>query len=141
MDQPRLDEATCQSRPQGAERQFIFQRSVQRPADDAARVSVQDDSQEYELVTEPDVGDVRHPQLIGARQDHVSRQVGVDLAFVVGVGGSHEFPPAHAQQVVLPHETAYPFGIHHPAVPTQLLGDPRPTIAGPLHGDLLNRVA
>jgi hypothetical protein len=36
MDQSRLDDAPGQSHAQGAERQFIFQRSVQRPADDAA---------------------------------------------------------------------------------------------------------
>jgi schlafen family protein len=36
MDQPRLDDASGQSPVEGAESQFVFQRSVQRPADDAA---------------------------------------------------------------------------------------------------------
>jgi hypothetical protein len=30
--------------------------------------------------------------LIGAGQDHVPRQVGVNLARVVGIGGDHELP-------------------------------------------------
>jgi len=96
VDQPRLDDASGQSHPKGPERQFVFQSSVQRPANDAARVSIQNDSQEHELVAQPDVGDVSHPQLISTCQDHFPRQIGVDLAPVVGVGGYHELPLPHA---------------------------------------------
>ena len=55
---------------QGAERQFIFQRSVQCLADDAARISVQDDGQEHKLIAQPDITYVSHPQRIGAGQGH-----------------------------------------------------------------------
>jgi hypothetical protein len=96
VDQSRLDDASGQRHPEGVERQLVFQSSVQRPTDDAARVSVQNDGQEHELVTQPDVGDVRHPQLIGAVQDHVSRQIGADLTPVVGVGGYNKLPFPHA---------------------------------------------
>lgn len=40
VPQPRLDVAACERHAQRAERQFVFQSSIQRPADDAARIRV-----------------------------------------------------------------------------------------------------
>ena len=82
----------------------IFHGSIQRPTDHAARVGVQDHRQEHELVAQPDVGDIGHPQLIDAGQHHFARQVRIDLARVVGIGGDDELPLPHAQQVVFAHD-------------------------------------
>ena len=64
MHQSRLDGPPGQGQAKSAQRQFIFQRPVQRPADHAARVSIQDDSQKHELFAKPDVGNISAPELI-----------------------------------------------------------------------------
>ena len=81
------------------------------------------------------------PQLIDRGQGHVARQVRIHLAGVVGIGGDDELALAHAQQVVLAHQPVDAFRIHRPTALAQFLGHARPSVAGPLHRDLLNRVA
>jgi hypothetical protein len=58
--------------------------------------------QEDEFLLQPDVGDIGHPQLVHSRQRHLSRQIRVDFAAMVGVGGHHELPFAETQQVIFP---------------------------------------
>ena len=72
---------------------------------------------------------------------HLARQVRIDLAAVIGIGGHHELPLPQAQQVVFAHDPANPFVIHRPALPSQFGGDPRPAVAGQLQGDPLDGVA
>ena len=141
MHQARLDHAPRQGHAQRAQRQLIFHGAVQRPADHAARVSVQNHRQEDELLAQPDVGDIGPPELIDAGQHHVPRQVRVDLAAVVGIGGHDELPLPHAQQIVLAHQPVDPLRVHRPAAPAQFRGDPRPPVAGPFQRDPLDRVA
>ena len=141
MHQPRLDARLRQRHPQRRKRQFVLHRPVQRPADHAAREGVEDHRQVHELVPQPNVGDVGHPELVDAGQHHLARQVRIDLAAVVGIGRHDELPLPHAQQVVLAQQPVNPFGIHRPAPPAQLGRDPRPAVAGPLQRDPLDRVA
>jgi hypothetical protein len=53
----------------------------------------------------------------------------------------HELARAHAQQVVLAHQAVDALRIHRPTALAQFLGHARTSVAGPLHRDLLDRVA
>ena len=46
--------------------------------------------------------------LVHSRYRHLSRQIRVDLAAVVGVRGRHELPLAETEQVIFPQQTANP---------------------------------
>jgi hypothetical protein len=64
MHQAGLDGAARERHAQRGQREFVFHRAIQRPADRAARVRVQNHGEEDELVAQPDVGDIGAPQLI-----------------------------------------------------------------------------
>jgi len=49
---------------------------VYRPADDTAAEGVDDDGEEGELLAQPQVGDVRYPELIETRHLHAPREIG-----------------------------------------------------------------
>ena len=49
MHQSRTCHAPGQGHSQNPQRQFIFQRPIQCPSDDPARVSIQNDTQKYEF--------------------------------------------------------------------------------------------
>ena len=66
------------------QRQIVLDGSTQRPADDAARISVENHRQENEFLLQPYVGDVGDPQLVHARRRYLPGQIRVDLAAVVG---------------------------------------------------------
>jgi hypothetical protein len=56
------------------------------------------DRQIDELAQQPDVGDIRDPELIDASQRHAARQVQEDLEIVRRIGGGdHETPRLHRQ--------------------------------------------
>ena len=141
MHQAGFDRAARERHAQRDERERIFQRAIQRPANNAARVRIQNHSQEHELVTQADVGDIGPPQLIHRGQNHIPRQVRIHLAGVVGIGGHDELALAHAQQVVLPHDPVDAFGVDFPTAPPQLFRDAGPPVAGPFECDSLNRIA
>jgi hypothetical protein len=105
--------------------------SLQRPADHPARVSVEDHGQKDELLTQADVGDVRHPQLIHAGQYCLASQVWIELLSVIGIGGRHELPLPHAQQVIFAHEPVDPLGVYGPTAATQCLRDPATAVPRP----------
>ncbi len=50
-----------------SQRERIFHRSIQRPADNTSRVSIQNHGQEDELVAQADVGDIGPPQFGSSR--------------------------------------------------------------------------
>ena len=52
---------------------------VQRPAQHLAQIRIENHRQVDELARQPDVGDVRHPQLVDASPRHPARQVQVHL--------------------------------------------------------------
>src|ERR1700683_1702735 len=57
---------------------------------------------------------------------------------MLGIGGHHELPLPHTQQVVFAQQAVNPFGIHLPTLPPQFGCDPRPAVTGPLQGDPLD---
>src|SRR6202050_566339 len=59
---------------------------------------------------------------------------------MLGIGGHHELPLPHAQQVVFAQQAVNPFGIHLPTLPPQFGCDPRPAVTGPLQGDPLDGI-
>ena len=48
---------------------------VQGPADDAAAEGIEDNGKKDELLVQPDIGDVGHPELIETGRHHAARQV------------------------------------------------------------------
>src|SRR5215831_15450995 len=110
--------------------------------DHAPRIGIQDDRQINKFLFQPDVGDIGHPELIHAGQDHLGSQVGIDLQAVVGVGGRHYKPALDdAQEIVFPHDPLHPLTIDVPLAGLQLRGDSPASIGRPLQGDLLDLIA
>ena len=72
-----------------------------RIADDAARPGVEYHGDIDEADRDRDVGDVGDPQLIGAVDDHVLRQIGEDRLIVVAVGRRHMATARFRLQAVL----------------------------------------
>ena len=59
-------------------------------------------------VTKPtNVRDVSHPELIDAAELRTTRQIQIDLQFVMGIRSDYELSGLYRQQVVLPHEPYY----------------------------------
>ena len=49
--------------------------AIQRPPDHASRVGVEHNSQEHELVAQPNVRNIGPPELIRRSKNHIPRQV------------------------------------------------------------------
>src|SRR4051812_36079383 len=60
------------------ESERIVQSLVEMPADYPAGVRIQDDGQVDEFLFQPDVGDVRHPELVDAGKNHRGCPVWID---------------------------------------------------------------
>src|SRR5437016_4186999 len=97
----------------------------------APRVSIESHGQISELLLQPDVSDISHPELILIGQHHLARQVRIDLSPVTGISRHHELSFADTKQIVFAHEPAHSLGVYCPAPATQLFCDPPPPIAGP----------
>jgi hypothetical protein len=80
------------------------------------------------------------PQLIHAAEHDIPRQVGINLAAVVGVRGDDELPRANTQQVVLSQQPVNPLRIHRPSSPSQLGSDARPAVTGPFQRNPLDGI-
>jgi hypothetical protein len=130
-----------QRHPQGRDGQRSSERVIQVPPNHPARVSIQNHRQVDELLLQPDVRDIRYPQLIDAGEDHRGRPIRIDLESVRRVGRHHELPFHHAQQIVFLHQPLHPLAIDFPSAVPQFLPDPPASIAGPLQGDLLHLIA
>ena len=96
MHQTRGGLPSLQGHAQRLERQLVFQRAVQRPADHPPGEGIQNHREIDELPQQPDVGNIGYPELVQARQGHPARQVGIDRQIMLGVRGDHElaFPQA-----------------------------------------------
>ena len=66
MDQARADPTGAQRAAQGGDSQRILQAIVEMPSNHPPRVRVQNYGQIHKFLRQPDVGDIRHPQLIDA---------------------------------------------------------------------------
>src|ERR1039457_5142617 len=124
MHQPRLRFSAGNRGFQRGSRQAGFQGSPQLPADHFARVGVQHHRQKYELTTQPDVRNVRYPQLVDPAQLQRLRQVRVYLETVIGVGRHHELATAHRQQIVVSHGAPYLLLAHYKPGTLQQRCDP-----------------
>ena len=79
VDQPFGFPASLGKRhTQCSKRQLRFQATPQVPADDLARVSIQNHCQVDKFIAQTNEGDVGYPQLVRRRQLHMPRQVRVD---------------------------------------------------------------
>jgi hypothetical protein len=72
---------------QGRDRQLLLQAAAQVPAPDTAGEQVHQHRQIYELLLQPDVGDVGHPDLIRTNDLQALDEVRVARERVVAVGG------------------------------------------------------
>jgi hypothetical protein len=110
------------------------------PSDYPPRIRIQNDRQVNESLRQPDVGDVRYPQLIHSREDHRSCQISIDLQPMCGVRGHHELPLHHAYQIIFAHQSLYPFAIYFPAAGFQLLGHAPAPVGRPFQRHLLHLI-
>ena len=60
-----------------------------RPANDLARVAVQDSRQENKPLEDSNIGDVSNPGLIDSRQCLLGQEVGINLVVVIRIGGGN----------------------------------------------------
>src|SRR5215467_9981565 len=66
VDQSRPDVSAVERHPQCDNCKPWFHSAIQSPANAAPAESIQDDGQIHELVYQPDVGNIGHPELVGA---------------------------------------------------------------------------
>src|SRR6266700_205244 len=104
--------------------QACVDRTADRISHHSARPGVEDGGQVDEAGGDCDVGDVRHPELVRAVDDPVTRTIRKDRIVVIAVGRGHKPPPALGLQVVLAHEAADLLGIDDYVSMAQLGANP-----------------
>jgi hypothetical protein len=89
----------------------------QTPGEHAARVPVDDGHQVGNTVRQEDVGDLRTPHLVRARDLDPAQQIGVNRVLRVGFarGGSRR----HARETQDPHQSLHPLAIRRMALRLQ----------------------
>src|SRR6185369_11097341 len=90
VDQSFSRATALQCRVQCGERQPGLERVAERVADDLARPSVQNRCEVDELRAQPDVRQVRHPQLIRAARNEALGQIRKDRQIMLAVGSRDE---------------------------------------------------
>jgi hypothetical protein len=103
--------------------------AADRVADDAARPGVENDRDVDEAGGDGDVGQVRHPELVGAMDLEVACDEREDRPVVVAVGGAGETPPSPRVEVVLAHQPAHLLGVDEVATVAELGADPAVAVA------------
>jgi hypothetical protein len=123
-------------RPTQRDRPFEFgdgvpciKAAAERVADRAARPGVEDDREIDEALSDRDVGEVRHPELVGAMDLEVPHDEGVDRPVMVAVGGADEAPSSPRVEVVLAHQPAHLLGIDDVAAMAELGADAAVAVA------------
>jgi len=136
-----VEHASGQRPPQG-DRAFErcngvpgIERAADRVADDAARPGVQDDGDIDEAGGDRDVGQVRHPELIGSMNLEAAGDPREDRPVVVAVGGAGEAPPTPRIEVVLEHQPADFLGIDDVAAVAEFGADAPVAVAFEVVGD------
>src|SRR3981189_3849863 len=79
---------------------------------DSTGPSIEDHSQVHEASRDCDIGDVGHPELVGALQGHVLSEIGEDRIIVIAIRRRDEAPAPLRIQRVLAHEPADLLGVH-----------------------------
>jgi hypothetical protein len=103
-------------------------------------VPIQNHREVYELGLQPDVGNVGHPELVGASRFHLPGQIRIHPPVMVGICCRHELSAAQTKQIVLPHDPVDPVVVYLPAAPLQLSRDPPSPVGRPFQRDLLERI-
>jgi hypothetical protein len=86
------------------------------PAANLAGEHVHHDGQIDELETETNIGYVRHPHLIGMRNDQILHQVRIASPAMLAVGSPDRFTLDSTLDAELTHQAADPFAIDLPAL-------------------------
>ena len=88
VDDPCRGSAKRQGHPEGLQAQGRVDAARQGMAHDPAGKEIQDDRQIHKAAQDGNVGDVGHPELVGARDQQVLREVGIDPMGMLAVGGA-----------------------------------------------------
>src|SRR3954464_260257 len=99
---------------------------------------IQDDGDVDEAGRNGDVGDVRHPELVGSVRSHVGREVGEDRLVVVAVRRNDVAPSLLRRQAMLAHEASHLLAVHEVALVAQLGGDATIAVGLELRADRLD---
>jgi hypothetical protein len=140
MDQPWLWLPAPQGPLQGRQGKLGVDPSRELPADAAPGVGIQDRRQVTECRGQPDVGDIRHPDLVKAVDHQVLDPIGVAPEAMLGVRGRDKPAFELAEQGFFSHDPQHPFVIHLPALARQGMGHPSVAIARELKDDLLDGI-
>ena len=92
------------------------------------------------FLQEADVGDVRHPYLVGSIRNPAPVEVRVYPVIMITVGGPYELPFDPAQQIRSRHDPQKPFVVHVQTIPLQLSRHAPVTIAAETQGQPLYAV-
>ena len=87
MNTSRWGLTCCQSHFQCCHTQLGIDPFGDRPADDLARVAIQDSGQEDKSLADANVGDVSHPGLVNSRQRLLCQKIRIDLVVMIRIGG------------------------------------------------------
>src|SRR3954452_2107521 len=116
------------------------QAAIEGPTDYTAGKRVQHDCQIHKFLSQPDIRQVRHPQLIWCRQLHSLCQIEINLKRMTRVGCYNELASTDCQQVVFLHHPQNTLAVHYHAPVTKRCRDaPIPVMAMVLDGYLLDR--
>jgi hypothetical protein len=132
MDAPDNRCATIQGHSQSRDAEFIVDTFGNAPADDLARVYIENRSQKDKASSDTNVGDIGSPRLIGSVQSLVLNQIGVSPAAMFGIGGNDEAAPKNGTEPELRHHTPDSFGIDGLSAPDQFFMDSPVAITGKL---------
>ncbi len=94
---------------QAIDAEHRFHAVADPPTENPTRVPVDDRHPVGETSRQPDVRDVRAPNLVGSDDWDAAQQVGVNLVFRVWAAGVRT--RRHAGQAHLPHQVLYPLAI------------------------------
>lgn len=87
---------------------------------DSARIQIKNRSQVHEAGADPDVGDVRDPDLVDAAHLTVLDEIGIDRQSMAGIGGTHKRAPRDRLQSELLHHATHSLLIHFETTAFQL---------------------
>ena len=138
MDDPFRGSAKRQGHPEGLEAQGRVDVAGQGIAHDPAGKQIQDDRQIHKAAPDGNVGDVGHPELVGARDQQVLREVGIDPMGMLAVGGADPAALGLARQSLLAHDAKHLLVVVPEPSTMQLLGHPAIPVAGELLDDGLD---
>ena len=111
-------------------------RSTDRVTDDLARPGVEDGGEIDEAAGDRDIGQVRHPQLVGAIGNDSLGQVREDRAGMIAIGCDDIASPPLRLKIVLAHQAAKLLAVHHDALVAQRGAHASITVALELVADL-----